>query len=44
VNLDRPPFSIPESRMKLLLEIPGHGFEGGIDPGVIRTFAITSPV
>ena len=40
VYLDQPPFSIPASQIERILELPGHGFEGGIDPGVIRTFAI----
>ncbi|MEQ1850409.1 MAG: class I SAM-dependent methyltransferase [Chthoniobacteraceae bacterium] len=43
VYLDRPPFDVPASQMELVLELPGHGFEGGIDAGVIRTFAIRPP-
>jgi hypothetical protein len=39
VYLDQPPFSVPASEMEQILELPGHGFDGGIDPGVIRTFA-----
>lgn len=41
VYLDRPPFSIPRQKISLLLEIEGHGFSNGIDPGVIRTFVVT---
>ncbi len=40
VYLDQPPFEIPRERLELVLEVPGHGFEGGIDPGVIRTFLL----
>lgn len=43
VYLDRPPFGIPASQIEMILDLPGHGFDGGIDPGFIRTFAITPP-
>jgi SAM-dependent methyltransferase len=38
VYLDRPPFNVPKANLELLLELPGHGFDGLYDPGVIRTF------
>jgi hypothetical protein len=38
VYLDRPPFNIPPAHLELILELPGHGFDGLYDPGVIRTF------
>lgn len=38
VYLERPPFSIPARLLTTILDVPGHGFEGGIaEPGVIRT-------
>lgn len=38
VYLDLPPFSLPARQLVTVLEVPGHGFEGGIaEPGVIRT-------
>jgi hypothetical protein len=40
VFLDQPPFSVPASHYKLLLEVPGAGLEGHLDPGVIRTFIL----
>jgi hypothetical protein len=42
VFIDEPPFSFPQHRMQLLCEviIPASGFSPGIDPGVIRTFAV----
>jgi hypothetical protein len=40
VYLDEPPFDIPRSAMEQLLEVPGHGFDGLYDPGVIRTFCL----
>jgi hypothetical protein len=42
VFLDKPPFSIPSDKISLLLEVPGHGFEGGIPAGVIRTCVVTN--
>jgi Methyltransferase domain len=41
VYLDEPPFDIPKSAMKQLLEVPGHGFDGLYDAGVIRTFCLS---
>ncbi len=42
VFIDEPPFSFPRHRMQLLCEvkIPASSFSPGIDPGVIRTFAV----
>jgi hypothetical protein len=40
VYLDLPPFSVPTNRYRSLLEVPGAGLEGDIDPGVIRTFVL----
>jgi hypothetical protein len=40
VFLDLPPFNIPQSRCRLLLEVPGTSLPGGMDPGVIRTFVL----
>jgi hypothetical protein len=38
VYLHLPPFSLPERQLTTVLEVPGHGFDGGIaEPGVIRT-------
>ena len=38
VYLHLPPFSLPQSQLTTILEVPGHGFGGGIaEPGVIRT-------
>jgi SAM-dependent methyltransferase len=38
VYLSSPPFSLPEERLELVLEVPGTELEPGISPGVIRTF------
>jgi len=43
VYLDRPPFNVPKANLELMLEVPGHGFDGFYDPGVIRTFRIVFP-
>jgi hypothetical protein len=43
VYLDRPPFNIRPSDLELVLEVSGHGFGGLYDPGVIRTFRLSSP-
>lgn len=40
VYLDRPPFNVPSSSLTLMLEVPGHGFGGLYDAGVIRTFRL----
>jgi hypothetical protein len=40
VFLDQPPFSVPASRYRLLLEVPGAGLDEHIDPGIIRTFIL----
>ncbi len=40
VFLDQPPFNVPKSRYRLLLELPGTSLPGGMDPGVIRTFIL----
>lgn len=40
IFLDEPPFSVPASRYRLLLEVPGAGLEGHVDPGIIRTFIL----
>lgn len=42
VFLELPPFSIPNNRLELLLEVPvsSDGYAEGIDPGVIRTFVL----
>jgi SAM-dependent methyltransferase len=38
VYLELPPFSLPAEQLTTVLEVPGHGFDGGIaEPGVIRT-------
>ena len=38
VFLDRPPFSLPPERYRLLFEIKGGPSRGGRDPGIIRTY------
>jgi hypothetical protein len=43
VFLDRPPFDIPRSRYRLLLEVPGAQAIDGVDPGIIRTYVLESP-
>jgi SAM-dependent methyltransferase len=43
VYLDQPPFNVQRNRFRLLLEVPGAGLEGDIDPGIIRTFILESP-
>jgi hypothetical protein len=40
VFLDRPPFNIPSDRLRVLLEVPGTALQGGVDPGVIRTYVL----
>jgi SAM-dependent methyltransferase len=40
VFLDQPPFSVPPSRYRLLVEVPGAGLEQHIDPGIIRTLIL----
>lgn len=40
VYLDKPPFSIPEDCIDLLLEVPGAGMAQDFDQGWIRTFKI----
>jgi len=40
VYLDQPPFNIPRSKLRLLMELPGTSLPGGGDPGVIRTFVL----
>jgi hypothetical protein len=40
VFLDQPPFNVPKSRFRLLMEMPGTSLPGGMDPGVIRTFIL----
>lgn len=42
VFLEEPPFSLPRDRYKLILEAYGHPNEMRIDPGVIRTFRLSS--
>jgi SAM-dependent methyltransferase len=38
VYLHLPPFAIPQGQLATVLEVSGHGFDGGIaEPGVIRT-------
>ena len=41
VFLDQPPFNFPSARYQLLLEVPGPLLRPGVDPGVIRTFALS---
>jgi len=44
VYLELPPFNVPTNQYRLLLEAPGAGLEGDMDPGVIRTFVLdTNP-
>jgi hypothetical protein len=38
VYLDKPPFNIPDDRLKLVLEVPGSELGGRLKPGIIRTF------
>ena len=40
VFLDQPPFNIPRSHYRLLMEVPGTFLPGGGDAGVIRTFVL----
>lgn len=42
VYLEHPPFALPPAALRTVLEVPGHAFSPGIDPGVIRTYLITS--
>lgn len=41
VYLEEAPFSLPEDRLTLLLEVAGHAFNRDDDPGVIRTYLYT---
>lgn len=43
VYLDKPPFNLDPAALKLILEVPSHEFEPGIDPGVIRTYLWENP-
>jgi len=43
VYLDRTPFAALAGKLEQVIEVQGHGFDGGIEPGVIRTFAIRPP-
>jgi len=38
VYFTEPPFSLPSSKLSLVLQVDGHGFGKDIDPGVIRTY------
>lgn len=40
VFLDQPPFAVPRQKLRLMLEVEGHGFAPGMDPGLIRTFLL----
>ena len=40
VYLDKPPFNIPESKLQLILEVPGVGLGKICDQGVIRTYKL----
>jgi hypothetical protein len=40
VFLDQPPFNVPASRYRLLLEVPGTRLASDMDPGVIRTYIL----
>jgi len=42
VFLDEPPFRVPASRLRLLLEVPGTATTDGSDPGVVRTYLLSS--
>jgi Methyltransferase domain len=42
VYLEQPPFSVPDERLQLVLEVPGHAAPAEQDPGVIRTFLLHS--
>jgi ribosomal protein L32 len=42
VFLEQPPFNIPDSRYRLLLEVPGTVAIDETDPGVIRTYLLTA--
>lgn len=42
VFLDEPPFCIPREKYRLILETPGVPNEIRVDPGVIRTYLLTS--
>lgn len=35
---DLPPFSIPSEELTVIAEVPGTGFEGGLDQGILRTY------
>jgi hypothetical protein len=41
VFLEQPPFDIPESRYRLILEVPGTVAIDDLDPGIIRTYVLT---
>ena len=43
VFLEKPPFNVSRQRIELLLDVAGHAFPGWNDPGVIRTYLLTSP-
>jgi Methyltransferase domain len=43
VFLEQPPFNVRRERLELLLDVTGHPFPGWPDPGVIRTYLVTSP-
>lgn len=43
VFLEEPPFNVPASRLKLLLEVDGHPFPAWDDPGIIRTYVLSNP-
>lgn len=42
VYLDQSPFDVPPAAMELILEVPGEGFGGLYEPGLIRTFRLTT--
>lgn len=44
VYLDLPPFSVPANRYRSILDVPGAGLAGDVDPGVIRTFVLETNV
>jgi hypothetical protein len=41
VFLEHPPFNVPASRYRLLLEVAGVEALGDLDPGIIRTYVLT---
>ncbi|HEY4210091.1 MAG TPA: class I SAM-dependent methyltransferase [Steroidobacteraceae bacterium] len=43
VFLDKPPFNLPAERYRPVFEVAGVSAPGGRDPGVIRTYCLTSP-